>query len=129
MRRPISYNKHIKRYAGNMKRLFVYLLAGISLLIFSVYLGCTNYESPKNMGLNNPSKKNEIKPPQDKQTSFYQSEEKAQKKAQIADAEACKKKFDKCVENCKSSKCEDLCMKSLSACEKYLPVDVQTLKE
>ena len=95
-----------------------------------MYLGCTNYESPKNLGLNSPSKKNEIKPPQNKQTSFYPSEEEeAKKKVQIASAEACKKRFDKCVEHCESSGCENLCMMSLSSCEKHLPVDVRTIKE
>ena len=112
-----------------MKRLFVYLLAGISSLMFTVYLGCTDYESPKNLGLNSPSRKKEIEPPQNKQKYFYPSEEEeAQKKVQIASAEACKKKFDKCVEHCESSGCENLCMMSLSSCEKHLPVDVRTIK-
>jgi hypothetical protein len=115
------------RYVGNMKKLFVYLLAGISLLMF---LGCADYESPKNLGLNSPSRKKEIEPPQNKKTYVYQSEEEeAKKKSQIKDAEACKERFDICIERCKRSECEDLCMKSLSACEKHLPVDVQTLKK
>ena len=110
-----------------MKRLFVYLLAGISLLMF---LGCTDYESPKNLGLNSPSRKKEIEPLQNKQKYFYRSEEEeAQKEVQIASAEACQKRFESCVEHCKSSGCENLCMNALSSCEKHLPVEVQTLKK
>ena len=104
-------------------------------LMFSLYPGCKKYESPKNLGLNSSSKKQVKKPPQSIQetgiqgTYFQDKIEKPVRKKQVADAEACQKQFESCVKKCKNKDCEVSCLNFLSACEKNLPVEVQTLKE
>ena len=50
-------------------------------------------------------------------------------KKNIASAEACQKSFESCVEHCENSACENSCLKKISACEKALPAEIQTLKK
>jgi len=118
-----------------MKKLLIYSLLGIFSLMFSLYLGCKKYESPKNLGLNRSSKEGYRKPLQSKQetgiqgTYFQDKIEEPVRKKLVASAEACQKQFESCVKNCNNMDCEGSCLKFLSACEKHLPVEIQTLKE
>lgn len=52
-----------------------------------------------------------------------------EREKQMAIVDACFEKFDSCSANCENSSCEDGCLKTLSSCEKDLPLDLKTLKE
>ena len=125
-----------------MKKLLIFLLIGIFSLIFSLYLGCKKYESPKNLGLNRSPKEGYRKPLQSREetASQYKGEqnkgeqtinkgEDPLRKWQVKSAEACQKQFQSCVKKCDDMACEGVCLKLLSACERNLPIEVQTLKE
>jgi hypothetical protein len=62
-------------------------------------------------------------------SGHYSKEEETKREKQIAVADACLEQFNSCLEKCKNSSCDDLCLKALLGCEKELPLDLKTIKE
>lgn len=115
----------------SIKKIFV-LFVG-TLFIFSLNMSCSskNEKAPQKLNEKNLQKLNEIvikdiqKYDKSKQQRRYG---KTEEERQIAVADACDGEYASCIEKCKKSDCEDVCLKNLTTCEKDLPMELRTLK-
>ena len=119
-------------------KIFILLITILSIVSFSFAPGCSESDQKTQLEKEKALQEGKIEAFREKLREDLRREregriqvapDKINRKKNIASAEKCQKKFESCVEHCKSSGCENLCMKTLSTCEKYLPVEVQTLKK
>jgi hypothetical protein len=114
----------------SIKNLFIAFIC--VLLTISIYMGCSskreNEEPSKEIHklYERVVKDRENKAARSKQ---YTKEDEARREKQMAIADACLTQSNACVDKCKNSSCEDMCLKNLSLCEKNLPLDLKTIKE
>jgi hypothetical protein len=121
-----------------MKKVLLILVGIIFILSSFLYFGCSSESDQKNRINRNSSLNESImekhkRDMQNKQhtqgTETPDDEGKMMRKNQRDSAEACQKEFEKCIEHGSGEGNEDFCLKMLSACEKNLPGDLQTLKK
>jgi cytochrome c556 len=107
-------------------------LFALILLIFNLFTGCSGkkeeppQESSAQGIYKSILKDGKLKAERAKHDSPFENE--GLRAKYLAIAETCDKNNTSCLEKCSNSTCEDLCLKTLSLCEKELPLEFQTLK-
>lgn len=124
----------------DIKMPFRFLFIGLLITTFTVLAGCSGQERQDKTSVELEKVKQKIREKgiQSKtQRDFQQTKEavplskqdEMKRGKKVADAEECLKEFNSCIEKCEKKSCENACLTFLSACEKDLPTELQTLKK
>jgi hypothetical protein len=125
------------------KKIIILLITMLSIASFSFAPGCSEDDSKTQMEKEKALQERKIEAYREKLREDHRREKEGlekegiiqvdpdniNQKKNIASAEACQKRFESCVEHCENSACENSCLKKLTACEKALPAEIQTLKK
>jgi hypothetical protein len=120
------------------KKNFILLITILSVVLFGFSPGCSESDQKTQLEKEKAVQERKREAYREKLRETLRREQegriqvnpaKIERKKNIATAEACQKRFESCVEHCENSACENSCLKLLSACEKTLPIEIQTLKK